>query len=423
MHEVQGLVDALASSLGRPVGVDDRRFRAVAYSSHHDGVDPVRLASILQREAPGEVTSWLLSLGIADARDWVRVPATARFGMAARVCVPIRFDGTLLGYLWLIDEPPLDDAQLRRATDCAEELAAALFRERRLEDSERERERELVARLLEGSPEEAAAAAAALHAGGLLAPAARSAVVAVEAVHPDGLAAPDPVRVHLAAAAEELRRALPPHHLLARVAGAEVAAVVALGAGAEAGACAAALLRRAEAELAECPGWSAVAGAGAPRAAAAELGASHAEARRAIGLGRRVPGLGPLVDWDAVGAWRTVATLAEQADAGTLVPASLRRLLASPDADTLVPTLESYLEHAGDARAAAAELFVHRSSLYHRLRRIEEVAEVELASGDARLELHLGLRLWRLAGGGATAVGSAAPDTGHPSHRGGSHAA
>jgi hypothetical protein len=68
MNEVQDLVDDLSDRLGRPVGVDDRRFRAVAYSSHPDDVDQVRIASILHREAPPEVTDWLNSLGIERAK-------------------------------------------------------------------------------------------------------------------------------------------------------------------------------------------------------------------------------------------------------------------------------------------------------------------------------------------------------------------
>ena len=37
-------------------------------------------------------------------------------------------------------------------------------------------------------------------------------------------------------------------------------------------------------------------------------------------------------------------------------------------------TLETYLDHAGDVKSTAAELWLHRTSLYYRLRRVEEVA-------------------------------------------------
>ena len=56
-------------------------------------------------------------------------------------------------------------------------------------------------------------------------------------------------------------------------------------------------------------------------------------------------------------------------------------------------TLEAYLDRAGDAQAAAAALFIHRTTLYHRLRRIERIAGVDLRDGDDRLLLHMALRL------------------------------
>ena len=62
----------------------------------------------------------------------------------------------------------------------------------------------------------------------------------------------------------------------------------------------------------------------------------------------------------------------------------------------LVETLEAYLDRAGDARAAAAALFIHRTTLYHRLRRIERIAGVDLRDGDDRLLLHMALRIRRL---------------------------
>jgi DNA-binding PucR family transcriptional regulator len=47
---------------------------------------------------------------------------------------------------------------------------------------------------------------------------------------------------------------------------------------------------------------------------------------------------------------------------------------------------------------AAAELNLHRSTLFNRVNRIQEVAGVNLQSGSDRLELHLGIRLWRMSG-------------------------
>ncbi|HYV14786.1 MAG TPA: helix-turn-helix domain-containing protein [Conexibacter sp.] len=400
MNELQGLVDALAAELDRPVNVDDRRFRALAYSSHTDGIDRVRLASILQREAPREVTTWLESLGIAEAQGYVRVPANADFGMAARVCVPVRFDGTLLGYLWLIDEPaPLSQAEVREALQCAAEVAVELYRLRQLEHQDRERERELLRRLVGRGDGEPAGAGSELLRDGFLASAPAYAVAVLQAFHADGHEPPDAVRVRLVAAAEQVRRGVAPHHLLALVAGEQVIVVLACADQDEAERRGQALAAAAERDLAGTPGWSAIVGLGDERASVRELDRAHEEAQRAVRVGRAVDGLGPLVRWSALGAYRTLASLLGTADPLALLPASLTRLRACADAATLVPTLECYLDRGGDARAAAAALFVHRSSLYGRLRRIEEIAGVDLHAGEDRLDLHIGLRLWRLGGG------------------------
>ncbi|WP_248963805.1 helix-turn-helix domain-containing protein [Sphaerisporangium perillae] len=58
--------------------------------------------------------------------------------------------------------------------------------------------------------------------------------------------------------------------------------------------------------------------------------------------------------------------------------------------------METFLDDTGDIKRTAASLRIHHASLHHRLCRIEEIAAVELSSGDDRLALHLGLKVARL---------------------------
>ena len=64
-----------------------------------ENVDAVRLSSILQRQAPAAVRQWLASLSIERADRYVRVPANRGLQMLKRVCVPVRFHDSLLGYV------------------------------------------------------------------------------------------------------------------------------------------------------------------------------------------------------------------------------------------------------------------------------------------------------------------------------------
>jgi sugar diacid utilization regulator len=397
MSDVQALVDALAAELDRPAGVDDRHFRSIAYSSHADDIDSVRLASILQRQAPRSVREWLEEIGVHEAATHLRVPANPELGMAARVCMPLRFDEIPLGYLWLIDEPePVTDEQIEEVRRYAEEFGVALYRARLLERDDRRLERELVARLIglrEGDP--ARAGEEILRAGHLVS-ATAYAVLTLTAVEEDGGEPSDAVRVRLVDAAEQLRRAVAPHHLLVLVDGDEVIVVLALTGAEE-------LSRRTDALLAAISasgpvGWRPLIGVSEERAAIARVGETYQQARAAVRVAAAIAPDRKVARWDDLGAYRTVAALVQDRDPAELVPPSFARLLSSADASSLIETLERYLDLGGDARGAAESLFIHRSSLYGRLHRIEELAEVDLHSGEDRLELHLGLRLWRLAG-------------------------
>jgi DNA-binding PucR family transcriptional regulator len=97
--------------------------------------------------------------------------------------------------------------------------------------------------------------------------------------------------------------------------------------------------------------------------------------------------------WDGLGVERVVTALPDAALED--LPDGLRRLLAGDQ--SLVRTLEAYLDHAGDVKRTAAALSLHRGGLYYRLRRIEEVAGVDLHDGEDRLLCHLALRLARLS--------------------------
>lgn len=401
MADLQGLVDALAADLGRPAGIDDRQFRAVAYSSHEDEVDPVRRASILHRAAPAEVTSWLEALGIKDAVGVRRIPANASLKMAARVCAPLRFEGALLGYLWLIDEPrPLSQAELVEVARYADEVSAALYRARRIEHEDRERELLLLAQIVGLRAGDASNASSELIHQGLLAPAGWYAVLVAQAAHHDHEEMPDSVRTRLAAAADQLRRRAPPRHVLLQLGGDAVIGVLACSAPGEVERRAQALADAAEAHLTDMPGWTPIVACGAEQPLVAGLAESYRQARQTLGIARALGCVGT-VTWSSLGAFRTLAELLNGREPGTFIGGALRRLLVAGDAAVLLETLERYLDHAGDARAAAGELYIHRSTLYGRLHRIEEISGLDLRSGFARFELHLGLRLWRLGGGPA----------------------
>lgn len=391
MNPIQTLIDNLAERLQRPVGVDDRRFRAIAYSSHADEIDAVRRRSILGRRAPDAVTEWLEGLGLMRAREPVRVPANPALEMVSRVSVPVRFHERLLGFLWLVEQDaPLSEGELEICRRTAEELAQELYRERQQTNEERRQEARWVQQAVRAQPREADE-----RMPGIAADTVYAAIV-VRVAFPADVLIPAGVDVRLTEAVDQVRRGVAPRHQLAATDGTQAIVVVSAGGPSELERHAAALLTSAEAELADLRGASVVVGVGDATDAVSGLPASATGARRAAQLGETMAELGPLVRWSGLGVVRLLSEMLGERDPAAFVPGPLQRLLADSDSERLVSSVETYLERGGDVAAAAADLYVHRSSLYNRLKRVEEVAGVDLRSGAQRLELHLGIRLWRM---------------------------
>lgn len=356
---LQEIVDALSVRLGRPVLVDDVELRPLAYSSQTGELDFVRTASILGRHAPESARAALFAHGIRSAPDAVRIPAHPEIPMSARVCIPIVRGGRRLGFLWLLEDPPIgtEDVQLARAA--ASDAAAVLQSDADARQDRHRREQELIARLLRAD----AAAAATLEGDNYLP--LRPLVVCIAAV--SGAELLDRIRARAPAkhalAGEIDGRAVciaGAHSPLRGAALAELLDGALVGEGDEV------------AELRE-----------APRSYRRALAALRVAAGDASGVAR----------WSDLRAHRLLTALPETAIDD--VPGGLRALLDGGH-DQLVLTLETYLDHAGDVKRTAAALWLHRTSLYYRLRRIEELAGVDLSRGEDRLLCHVALRLARL---------------------------
>ena len=128
--ELQNLVDALASRLDAPTVLEDHEERMVAYSSHSQPIDEVRRESILRRATRREVMSWFRDQGIVAATEPLRIPGQPDQGILGRLCVPVRYQGRLMGWLFLIDDrAQLSEADIAAARRAAEHAALLLYEE------------------------------------------------------------------------------------------------------------------------------------------------------------------------------------------------------------------------------------------------------------------------------------------------------
>ena len=370
---VQGVVDALSLALGRSVLLDDPELAPLAHSRQWD-VDAVRSESILSRGAAPPVRAALLAQGIAAATDVIHTAPDVALGMEARVCMPVREGPELLGYLWLLDpREELGEAELERVRQAAAEVAALLLSSGSREIGD---EAALVAELRGADPERRRAAASRALETGLLVD--ERVVVCLLATTP-----PD-------AALGEARRAarrLSVGHAVA--AGAPEGAVLIAAPGDP-------VLRNLP--PAEVARWLRAVAAGDPAVAQSEpvpldrLDEGFRQAALAL-RAARARGPGSVAAWPSLGADRLIAQLPAAAAAD--VPARLAAFLAAEPG--LAATLDAYLTAGGDVKATAAALSLHRSGLYYRLGRIEELTGLDLGSGEDRLLAQLAIRLARFS--------------------------
>ncbi|MEV5145859.1 helix-turn-helix domain-containing protein [Streptomyces sp. NPDC052727] len=416
--DYQELVDEISELLGVPATLENRDFELIAFGAYDSedeldpsALDPVRTRSILTRRSTAAVRAWFEGFGITRATEPVRIPPSPEAGVyRGRICLPVRHRGVVLGYVWLLDsDPGPTDAQLAAALRVAgrigalladeAEAGAGLSRElRAVLTAERGWQRDMavaelrtalgpradgphtlvcVAPWPSADPDDAPAARTIPHATALCTlpwgVSGQSLALLVR------LRTTESSAPALAAASRLLKEAEGARGAsggTARGAGARVAAAVAAGftAGARA------------AGVTGC-----AAGVGEPRTGLTELGTVWQEASAAARAALAEPRFGPVAQWARIGAYRLLTALPPEAAYDRVVGP-----LLSPAHRELARTAEVYLDCAGQAGRTAAELGIHRQTLYYRLSRVEQLTGLDLDDGEDRLLLHMALKRARL---------------------------
>ncbi|MGW3729080.1 PucR family transcriptional regulator [Streptomyces sp. F001] len=379
--DYQELVDEISELLGAPATLENRDFELIAFGAYDSegdldasALDPVRARSILTRRSTAAVRTWFEGFGITRATGPVRIPPTPEAGVyRGRICLPVRHRGVVLGYVWLLDsEPGPTDAQLAAAMEVTGRIGALLADEAQA-GADLTREFRTALTTERGWQRDMAVAAlrTALGPRG-------EGLHALVCVAPWPSADPD----HAPSA-----RAVPHTTALCTVpwgtTGQSLAVLVRLRSTdvrSPALTAASRLLRE-----------GARAGVGEPLTGLAELGTAWQQASAAARAALAEPRLGPVAEWSGIGPYRVLTTLPPDAAHDPAVAP-----LLAPAHRELARTAEVFLDRAGQAGRTAAELGVHRQTLYYRLSRVEQLTGLDLDDGEDRLLLHMALKGARL---------------------------
>ena len=114
------------------------------------------------------------------------------------------------------------------------------------------------------------------------------------------------------------------------------------------------------------------------------------QAEHALVIGRALHGQGRTTHFDELGPYCFVLNQPAH-EVRAFSERVLGELVTDESHAELVDTLEAYLRTHGNLNAVARQLFLHRNTVRHRLRRIAKLTGADLDDPDARLGLQLAI--------------------------------
>lgn len=387
---LQDLANTLTSLIDRSLIIEDATFKAIAIAEYDGEIDESRQESIKRGRTSPKVSQALLDAGIykqlLETMAPVHVPPMPELGMTmGRVVVPIIVGREIYGYIWTITGEPamreMDEIATRHGATIA---ALMMFKERAIQEAEAALRGDFFEQLLNGISDRNA-----------FQEQARRLNFRLERPHQIVLVYGPP---RAGGSAHSLQQDI--NDWLRKRA-----------------------LDGLTAWRNDCVVLVLEFKAGKGEQLAQEImdEMSHPARRLLIGVGNTVDDVNEVKDsytqaWEAIQVGRTLGQTEGVlifAELGVLhwlyhLPpdkikgnAFLDHIMTLVDYDEqrdaeLVKTLEGYLDHGGSLVETAEILHIHRNTLIHRLKRIEELCEVDLRHPIQRLNLHVAVKSYHL---------------------------
>lgn len=382
------LTRTLSRLLSRSILIEDTSLRVMAHVMM-EPMDRMRRASVMRERTAPRISERLLRAGIYEKLRTelrpVSVPPMPDVGMTLpRLVVPIVVDRDIYGYFWIIDDRDDTDLVRMAAVHGATVAALIMFKERAVSEAEAALRGDFFDQLLEGSPDLA-----------ILHDQARRLNFNLEKSY-------QVILVHAPPASGGNGRPLMRDvQDWIRTIGIQPLSVwydervVIISEGSKAQE----IAERMYEEMSH-PARRMLIGIGRSMAGADGIARSYKESLESIRLAQKLKvreGVRPFTD---LGLMHWLYHLpADAVDGNPFIDTIYA--LASHDQrrnTELVKTLEGYLDNGGSLVDTAVKLHIHRNTLVHRLKRIEELCDLDLKNPANRMNLHVAVKYFRLDG-------------------------
>lgn len=155
IDSLEELVDTISDLLGCPVTVEDVNFRLLAYSSHEKVTDAGRIATIINRQVPEIIINGLWRDGVIqqlkNSDNPIRVSPIDEAGFGSRIAIAVRNGNVLLGHIWVIGSGHADEEwQTQLLKEAAEAVGIKLLQHRSRRKNEHEGYHKFFQQILSG---------------------------------------------------------------------------------------------------------------------------------------------------------------------------------------------------------------------------------------------------------------------------------
>jgi DNA-binding PucR family transcriptional regulator len=398
---LDALVVTLSHLLSRPTVVQDRFFKLLAASEGAE--DDLAVAEVFEDARVADRVK-----RIVQEHRPAEFPPFPELGMRrSRVMAPIIVGKEMVGYLSILEnDRPIEDLDFTTAEHAATVLALEVMKERTAFEVENRLKGNFTEDLLSGScTDERSTLARARHLGYNLAQHYHLLLVEPDEVHPlhsrrRGEADGARLRTDL----EEIVQGFVQKSAPGSIVSAKGQGVVVLVPEAFTGPSAHAieslaqnLHSRVVQVLPEVP---ISVGSGRLCKSISDFKDSFQEARRSLDIVRRCHKRNQVVFFHALGVYRLFSLIEDRAELMQLAEQTLGPLLEydRQHGTTLVRTLGYYLESGRNLETSARAMFIHVNTLKYRLKRIQEIAQLDINDAEQRFNVHLAVKILQAIG-------------------------
>lgn len=392
---IEELADAIGELLQNPITIEDADHKLIAYSSHGESTDQARWSTIMGRRVPEKVLTRLWKDGVFQQLltedDPVHIPAKDEVGLGKRVAIAIRKGVDVLGYIWAqeVNRPitKADDEILRQASKAA---VSRLVQRQGKRKAEEQRRKEFLWELLLGNHSSEAVIKQKAESLQMQLPSAYLICI-------------------IEATVARLEQYLYPLLMRDKLFWVSDGTQLILLMGEPPGAAKEgnALLHKAEQFLSDSLSklvvhaneGPVIAGYGRPYKAYTDIVRSYRESLHVVQVKRLfLRETTNVYGFHDLGIYRYLLQLKKWGDEEGYENERLTKLKQydKESQTNLLETLETFLDTTGKVNVTAQRLHIHINTLSYRLRRIEEIVQVELDDPNQRTALYLDLKVDKL---------------------------